>query len=204
MEELILYTYTFRSRAERVLWALREFGLPHKVIRLDPFKGEALTPQFLKLNPAAKVPVLIHGDAVLTESLAIMEYLNDLSAQIKLIPTVNPALYQYKKMIYYAATEIEPYLWISWQATGLKKIYRWPEGTSDECFKRVERALPSVYKALEDSAYIAGDEFTLADIYYNHLLTWAQASGSKLPVQAITYLSNLSKRAHFPEEMRQS
>lgn len=38
----VLYAYTFRSRAERVLWALRELDHPYEVIRLDPFKGDAV------------------------------------------------------------------------------------------------------------------------------------------------------------------
>jgi len=65
-----------------VLWALREFGFPYELVRLDPFKGETRTEEFLKLNPASKVPVLVMGDKVLTESIAIMEYLNDISPEV--------------------------------------------------------------------------------------------------------------------------
>ena len=76
MDEIILYAYNFRSRAERVLWTLHELGFAHKVVRLDPFKGETRTPEFMRLSPASKVPVLVQGERVFTESVAIMEYCN--------------------------------------------------------------------------------------------------------------------------------
>lgn len=92
-----LYAYPFRTRAERVLWALKEFDYSFEVVRLDPSKGEINTPEFIKLNPSKKVPVLVEGDKVLTESLAIMEYLNDISEATKLIPTEAVAAYDYRK-----------------------------------------------------------------------------------------------------------
>lgn len=198
----MLYAYPFRSRAERVLWTLCELDIPHEVIRLDPFKGETLTAEFLALNPFAKVPVLVHDQQVFTESLAIMEYLDAISPQIKLVPSSLPELYQYRKAVYYAASEIEPYLWISDQSTRLGMLYTWPEGTTASCLQRLEKSLPPVFDWLNAHAYIAGDHFSLADIYYYQVLTWARSYKIPVPANIDTYLQKLAGRAAFPESMR--
>ena len=129
MDELVLYAYTFRSRAERVLWTLRELAMPHRVVRLDPFGGATRTAEFLQLNPAAKIPVLVHGERVLTESIAIMEYLNDISASRHLIPKGAADNSRFRRILHFGLTELEPYLWLADQAGRLKQIYRWPDGT---------------------------------------------------------------------------
>lgn len=61
-----------KTRAVRVLWALEEMGLPYELITKSPRTDEVRA-----LNPSGKVPVLLDGDAVLTDSTAIMTYLAD-------------------------------------------------------------------------------------------------------------------------------
>lgn len=156
MDELVLYAYTFRSRAERVLWTLHELKLPHRVIRLDPFKGEARKLEFLKLNPAAKIPILLHGDRVLTESLAIMEYLNDLSTTKHLIPRGIDANYEFRRVLHYGLTEIEPYLWVADQAGRLKQLYSWPEGMLEDALAQVRKHIVAVWSWADTAKFIAG------------------------------------------------
>ncbi len=195
-----LYAYPFRSRAERVLWALKEYDYSFDVIRLNPAKGEINTPEFIKLNPAKKIPVLLDGDKILTESLAIMEYLNDISESTKLIPTEPDAAYDYRKKVHYGLTEVEPYLWIADQSTRLKGLYDWPEGTHDSTIALLKTQLPVVYSWLENSTYIAAGEFTLADIYFYTLLTWAQQNNFEMPKHVKIYIKNLEQRSAFPQE----
>lgn len=61
-----------RTRAMRVIWMLEELGEPYE---LDPAMPHSDTVK--ALNPCGKVPVLIDGDTVLTESVAICTYLAD-------------------------------------------------------------------------------------------------------------------------------
>lgn len=184
-----------------MLWALNEFGYACEVIRLDPFKGETRTEEFLKLNPARKVPVLVHGDTVLTESVAIMEYLNDISPDLELVPTGPEAAYAYRKVLYYGMTELEPYMWLSEQSRRLRRLYSWPSGTYKQALVRSRQALEPVWQWLTERTYIAGDEFTLADIYYYHLITWARQNGIDTPEHVVPYLESLQSRAAFPQEM---
>lgn len=195
-----LYAYPFRSRSERVLWTLKEFNYSFDVVRLDPFKGETNTPEFVNLNPAKKMPVLVENEKVFTESLAIMEYLNDISEVTKLIPTEPDAAYDYRMKIHYGLTEIEPYLWIAEQSTRLKGLYDWPDGTYDSALSLLKSHLPVVFSWLKNNSYIAGDDFTLADIYFYTLLTWAQQNNFDVPEHVKTYITNLEKRSAFPKE----
>jgi glutathione S-transferase len=63
------------SRAVRAMWLLNELGLEYEMLSVNVLSGENRTETFLGLNPAAKVPVLVDGTTVMTESVAIQLYL---------------------------------------------------------------------------------------------------------------------------------
>ena len=65
------------TRSIRVRWTLQELGVDFEPIRVNLLAGEHQHPEFLKINPAGKLPVLVDGDLVLTESVAIVLYLAD-------------------------------------------------------------------------------------------------------------------------------
>ncbi len=204
MDELVLYAYTFRSRAERVLWTLRELEIPHRVVRLDPLKGETRTPEFLKLNPAAKIPVLIHGEKVLTESVAIMEYLNDISASQRLIPKGAADNYRFRQVLHFGLTEVEPYLWVADQAGRLNQLYGWQEGTTEDSLRQARKNIAAVWEWVKPLGFIASEDFTLADIFFYQLITWAKKHGIDTPEHVQLYLQSLEVRKAFPAEMRTS
>lgn len=65
-----------RTSAGRCYLMLEEVGVPYEAKALDMFeKREHKSPDYLKLNPNGKVPVLVDGDFVLWESIAINSYL---------------------------------------------------------------------------------------------------------------------------------
>lgn len=203
IKTFILYAYTFRSRAERVVWTLKELDYPYELIRLDPFKGEASTPEFRYLNPSGKIPVLLHGEKILTESVAIMEYLNDISKQHALVPTGPDEAYHYHKVMSYGLTEIEPYMWLAEQASRLKQLYTWPDGTYEKAINMVKENIGPISQWTEGRAFIGGNQFSLADIYYYSLITWAQQhDGIQFSSATDHYLRQLEQREAFPAEMR--
>src|SRR5499427_2146641 len=62
------------TRSIRVRWTLQELGVDFEAITVNLLAGEHRSPAFLKINPAGKLPVLVDGDVVLTESVAIVLY----------------------------------------------------------------------------------------------------------------------------------
>jgi glutathione S-transferase len=57
------------TRSIRVRWTLQELGMDFESIRVDLRAGDGRRPEFLKLNPTGKIPVLVDSDVVLTESV---------------------------------------------------------------------------------------------------------------------------------------
>src|SRR5258708_34160874 len=99
------------TRSIRARWTLQEIGVPFESVNVDQTKGEHKKPEFLALNPAGKLPVLVDGDVVLTESVAIVLYLAEKHPEAGLVPrdAVERAhLYQW---LLFAATELEQPLW---------------------------------------------------------------------------------------------
>ena len=74
----VLYGY-FRSSASyrvRIALALKGLSVRHKTVYLPG--GEQNTPAYLRVNPAGLVPAWIDGDVRLTQSIAIIEYLEEI------------------------------------------------------------------------------------------------------------------------------
>lgn len=84
---LELYYFENSICSERALMVLAEKKVtdwvPHHV---DLFKREQFDPQYLKLNPKAQVPTLVHDDEIIRESSLIVDYLDDLYPQPALKP----------------------------------------------------------------------------------------------------------------------
>lgn len=201
-DAITLYAYPFRSRAERVVWTMEELGLSYQVIRLDPMKGELNREDFIALNPDKKLPILVHQGKVLLESLAIMEYLNALAENGRLVPHGTAMNYEFRRILHYGLTEIEPYLWLAEQANGsVKHLYHWPEEIYSECISTVVRNCSHLTAWLNDKDYLVENIFTLADIYFYHILTWARQHGIEFSDTVEEYLGNLEQRPNFPASM---
>lgn len=85
---LKLYTYFRSSAAYRVRIALNLKGLAYQSVPVHLLKGggEQLQDSYRAINPGAMVPSLQDGDATLTQSLAILEYLEEVYPDIALLP----------------------------------------------------------------------------------------------------------------------
>lgn len=199
-----LYAYTFRSRAERIVWLLEELIVPYTLIRLNPLAGETRSKEFLAINPDAKVPVLVHNGQIYTESLAIMEYIACEFDGTHLLPNNSADTYMFRQALSYGSTEVETYLWLAEQSSHLNKRYKWPEGTYARAISMAKTKIMPCYTWLQQRTYIAGAAFTLADMYYYHLFSWFDQLTGCLPTEARTYMRMLEQRPRFPACVKNS
>ena len=99
------------TRSIRVLWTLRELEVEFEFVNVDPTKGELRDPEFLAMNPAGKLPVLVDGSFVLTESVAIVLYLAEKYPEKGLLPSGLRARAEVYRWLLFCATELEQPLW---------------------------------------------------------------------------------------------
>ena len=88
---LTLYHHTHSSASYRVRIALALKGLRYESRLVDLRHHDQLTPEFAQKNPARLVPVLDDGGTLITQSLAIVEYLDETHPEPSLLPRTNAA-----------------------------------------------------------------------------------------------------------------
>lgn len=76
---LTLYTTPLSANGRKPLAVAQHRGLPVDVKLVNVYRGEGRRPEYLAINPSGKIPALVDGDFVLTESNAIIEYLAEAS-----------------------------------------------------------------------------------------------------------------------------
>ena len=158
------------TRAIRVQWLLNELGVDCEVIGLNPMAPD---PELLALNPAGKLPVLVDGDVVLTESAAIPLYLAEKYPEKGLIPKDLADRAQMYRWIFFLVTEIEQPLWrIALNTAIYPENERVPadiKNATRDCKKMV--AVFEMHMANRD--FVAGDRLSVADFIAAYTLDWA-------------------------------
>jgi maleylacetoacetate isomerase len=110
MPDLTLYTYFRSSAAFRVRIALALKGLTYesRFVHLLRDGGEQHRADYLELNPQALVPTVIAGETVLNQSLAIVEYLNEVYPSPPLLPAAPDQRAQVRAMAQIIACDTHP------------------------------------------------------------------------------------------------
>jgi len=155
------------SRTFRVLWLLEELGLEYEH-RVEMPHSDAVN----ALNPLRQVPILQDDNAVLTDSLAILHYLSDREARFT-YPVGTPERAHMEARINFVLTEIEAPLWMRGRHSYvLPEDMRHPEifPILDRDIKMAEKKFA---RLLGDAEFLAGNEFTVADIVAGHVAGWA-------------------------------
>lgn len=161
------------TRSLRALWGLRELGAEFEFVSVNLMAGEHQHPDFLRLNPAGKVPVLVDGDFVLTESAAIVLYLAEKYPARKLLPDDLKVRAQVYRWVMFAMTELEQPLWrIAKHTMVYPEDKRLP---ADVALARQEFvAMAAVLdRHMEERRFIVGDSITVADCVTAYLIDWA-------------------------------
>lgn len=82
-----LYNAPQSTCSQRVRYALNANSLAYEEIKLDLFRGDQVRPEFLKINPNGVVPVLVDGEATITDSSVILEYIDEVYGNLRFSPS---------------------------------------------------------------------------------------------------------------------
>lgn len=159
-----------KSRAFRVMWMLEEIGQDYIQIDAGPRSEEAI-----KHNPSGKIPALIDGEDVLTDSVAIMTYLGDkhgaLTAKAGSIERARQ-----DAMTFWLIDEFDAILWAAAKHSFvLPEAMRMP-AIKDGLKAEFTRSASLLAERL-DGPYLAGDQMTHADILACHCINWSIGAG---------------------------
>ena len=191
---LALYHYEPTANSMKPLLCLAEKGLEYESHYVDLHNFEQHSEAFVRVNPNGQVPVLIHDGAIINESTVINEYLEDVFPQVRLRPENPVARAHMRIWSKFVDEYFCPALSkIGWSilvpkiaarlASGeleeaLKKVpleeqkkkwrdaatESWTQEELDDCRRKVTESIRRMEKILETSPWLAGDEYSLADV----------------------------------------
>lgn len=107
---LKLYSYWRSSAAYRVRIALQLKQLPHEIIPINLMRdgGDQHRPEFHQVNPQDRIPVLIHGQRIITQSISIMEYLEEYFPDNPIMPSTARERARVRSLAQIIACDIHP------------------------------------------------------------------------------------------------
>jgi glutathione S-transferase len=174
---------------------LEELSVPYERVLVDRSTNAHRSPEYLKLNPNGKIPVLVDGDLVLYETGAIVLHLVDTHADAGLAPALG------------TAERAQFYKWLLWLANTLQAempLYfysdRWadgPEGAA-QVKKHAEAHIAGMIDQLEaelarhGGPWFAGERFSALDPYVFMLCRWTR--GMQRPARTLPHLAAYLQR----------
>jgi len=172
----LVFYYAPMSSASITALVLEELGVPCERVKLDIQKKETRTPEFLKVNPNGRVPVIVHDGTAIWESVAITMYLGETFGVEKgLYPPPGPRRGEAMK-------------WIAWANVTLgEAVFRWTRNTmawypaEEQNAKAgasaeadIANCLRVLERSLDGRQFLAGD-YTLADTHVAGLIGWLRS-----------------------------
>jgi glutathione S-transferase len=165
------------TRSIRVRWTLQEMGIPFESEEVRLTAGEHRTPEFLALNPAGKIPVLVDGEQVLTESVAIVLYLADKFPEKGLFPTELRQRGEAYRWLLFAATDLEqPLSRIARNTQGYPEPQRVPADIPNAT-REAREAAAIVDAHLQGRSFMLGERVSVVDFVMAYTLDWAGFAG---------------------------
>jgi len=150
----------------KIIIALEELGLPYEFKAVDIFTGQQFDPAFVKLNPNAKVPVIVDSDGpggkpyTVFESGAILLYLAEKAG--KFLPTERAARYDVIQWLVVQLTGVGPMF------GQFVHFFRFAPQGNDYSVSRYRTQVKRVCDVLEtrlgEVPYLGGAEYSIADM----------------------------------------
>lgn len=169
-DEIVFYTNPM-SRGRMIRWMLEEVGAPYRTEVLEygtTMKGR----EYLAINPMGKVPAITHGAVTVTECAAICAYLADAFPEAGLAPPLE-ARGAYYRWLFFAAGPLEAA--VIDRALGVDVP---AEKERMVGYGTFESVMDTLAQAVSAGDYIAGENFSAADVYCGSHVGWGLQFGS--------------------------
>ena len=172
---MLIVHHLNNSRSQRVLWLLEELGLPYEIKRYqrDP-KTMLAPPEFKRVHPLGKSPVVVDGDAVIAETGAIVEYLVGKAGGALRPPEGSPERLRWTYWLHYAEGSAMPPLLLRLvfsmlaprSPALLRPLVRAISGRTLESFidPQIKTHFDFIEGELSKSTWFAGEKFSAADV----------------------------------------
>jgi glutathione S-transferase len=159
-----LYDFLPCPFGQKVRIALAEKGLNYDLISVDLSKGEHRRPEFLRLNPFGRVPVLVDEDSTIYDSTIINEYLEDEYPEPPILPAIGASGFRARARIFedFADTSFTPQVGQFMAELGKPEAERNAERLQ-RLHQAVDRMLDYLNHELAGQQFVAS-EFSVADI----------------------------------------
>ena len=146
-----------QSRSTTVHYMLHEIGETFEIVPIDLKAGEHKSPEFLKINPMGKIPVLKDGDLVITETPAILVYLADKYPKAGLAPAIDdPDRAAYLRWLFFYGSCFEP------ACVDMAMKRETPPSMAG--WGKPEDVLDTLAAGLKPGPWLLGERFSAADV----------------------------------------
>ena len=177
------------TRSTGALVLLEELGAPYTLHLLNMKAGEQRGPAYLAINPMGKVPAITHGDALVTEQVAVFLYLADLFPQAGLAPAIgDPLRGPYLRWMAFYGSCFEP-------ALIDRSMKREAASPSMSPYSDYDTMLKTLTDQLGRGSCLLGERFTAADVLWGTALSWTVMFGLVPELPVITsYIERVNAR----------
>lgn len=182
---------TVTSRASRVLWLLEEIGAPYELIKTAP-----RTPEIIAMNGSGKIPVMTDGDAILTDSTAMMTYLADKHGELTYPAGTIERAHQ-DALMHAVLEEFDAVLWTAMRFSRVLDEDLRTDAMDPGLRWEFNRNLNRFAERIK-GPFLQGDKMTIADILFVHCLNWAVGVGYPVENEAVkAYAKSMRARDAF-------
>jgi len=189
------------SRTMRAHWMLLELGLEYHFHPIQARSGDTLSEEFLRINPRHKIPVLRHGSFVLTESAAIIQYLDETFADPARLYCARDARERaaLAEWCYFIATELDAAgLYIMRRHDALKSTYGEAPVAVESARQYFRHNLEAMAARVKDGGvYLFGGRLSTADILLMTCLDWAASCGVSVSDTFSSYRHRVATRPAY-------
>ncbi len=183
---MLKFFYNAAPNPMKVALLLEELGLPYEAIPVDTRKGEQHTPDFLAINPNAKVPAVVDGDVTVFDSNAILLFLADRAKQFVATDANSAARAQTLSWLIFIATGVGPF---SGQSVHFRHVAPEPKAYALNRYDfEAHRHWSVIEQHLSQHEFMVGGQYSIVDMAFwgwarmvPHVLGTGDATWSTYP-----------------------